>query len=84
MGTAPRLKIGELRRILKSYEVVEDCAAGKGSHTVFRKVIDGAQVSYPVPTSCNDVLPCYVKGCRKKFKLLPADGVSDADFYERR
>lgn len=48
---------------------------------MFFKEIDGEVFSYPVPTSKGDVLPCYVRGARKKFKLTKADGVSDEQFY---
>lgn len=82
--STPRLNLSQLRKILRNFDVSEDPSAGKGSHTVFIKVIEGKRMTYPVPTTGQDVLPCYVKGCRKKFKLLPRDGVSDDEFYGRR
>ena len=33
MGTAPRLKISELRSILSSFGISEDPSRGKGGHT---------------------------------------------------
>jgi hypothetical protein len=71
----------ELRSILRRYGVAEDRAMGKGSHTTFLKRIEGSIVTYPVPTTRKDVLVCYVRGCRKKFRLRPHDGVSDKEFY---
>jgi hypothetical protein len=75
------LKLRELRAALRRFAVEEDPARGKGSHTTFFKNIDGELVSYPVPTSKKDVRQCYVSGCRRRFKLTPADGISDRDFY---
>jgi len=75
------LKLRELRRILAKYGVWEDTSKGKGSHTTFLRQMGGGVFSYPVPTSRNDALQCYVTGCRKKFKLREQDGITDADFY---
>jgi hypothetical protein len=46
----------------------------------FTGTIDGSNYSYPVPNQA-DVLPCYVKGIRKKFQLLPEHGVTDEHFF---
>ena len=57
---------------------------GKGSHTAFFKKFPEGTFTYPVPTagaSKERVLVCYVKGCRKRFRLTVEDGVSDKDFY---
>lgn len=75
------LKIRDLRSILRRFGVSEDPSLGKGSHTTFWKQFPSGVVTYPVPTTRKDVLVCYVRGCRKRFRLMPADGVSDADFY---
>lgn len=80
----PVLKIRELRKILRSFDVEEDPSAGKGSHTVFYKVFADGRVTYPIPTSRKDVLKSYVVGCRKKFRLTPEDGVTDEDFFSRK
>jgi hypothetical protein len=77
------LKLKDLRKILRRYGVSEDSSMGKGSHTTFLKEIDGGVYSYPVPTHDPDVPACYVKGCRKKFRLTAKDGISDANFYGR-
>jgi hypothetical protein len=79
-----RLKLRDLRKILRSFGVVEDVAAGKGSHTVFRRQLPEGVFSYPVPTTSDDVHPKYVKGCRERFRLTPEDGISDEAFYGRR
>jgi len=50
---------------------------------MFSKEIEGILVSYPVPTSKRDVKPCYVAGCRRRFKLTVEDGVTDREFYGR-
>jgi hypothetical protein len=75
------LKLRELRRILSRYGVFEDSSRGKGSHTVFYRRFPDGLFSYPVPTTRDPVLVCYVKGCRKKFRLTPEHGVSDEEFY---
>jgi hypothetical protein len=77
-----RLKLNDLRRILRSFGVDEDTSRGKGGHTLFYKQFEDGRYSYPIPNK-SDALPCYVKGARKKFRLLPKDGVSDEDFYSR-
>lgn len=77
-----RLKLSQLRRILASFEISVDERRGKGSHTLFWKQFDDGYVSYPVPNR-KDVLPCYVKGARRRFRLLPEDGVSDDNFFGR-
>jgi hypothetical protein len=79
-----RLKLRELRKILRTYGVEEDPSAGKGSHTLFWKVIDGRKFTYPVPTTSKDVKPCYVLGCRKRFALTEDDGETDEEFFGRR
>jgi len=77
-----RLKFDDLRRILRSFGVEELAGRGKGSHTLYWKQFDDGRFTYPVPNR-KDVLPCYVKGARKKFRLLPDDGVTDEDFFSR-
>jgi hypothetical protein len=78
-----RLKLNDLRRILASFGVSEDRSAGKGSHTLFLRTFPDGTFTSPVPTHSKEVKPCYVKGCRKKFRLMPEDGISDNDFYAR-
>jgi len=75
-----RIKLRELRKIMSHFGVSEDPARGKGGHTLFYKEFDDGTFSYPVPTR-KDVLPCYVKGCRKKFRLTVEHGVSDEEFF---
>lgn len=77
-----RLKLRELRKILRSFGIEEDPSRGHGGHTMFFQHCENGTFSYPVLTDRN-VLPCYVKGCRKKFLLLPKDGVADEDFFGR-
>lgn len=78
-----RLKLHDLTRILGHFGVGVKAARGKGSHVVFWKEIKGGIYTYPVPNE-NDVLPCYVKQCRKKFLLREEDGVSDEEFFGGR
>ncbi len=80
-GKAPP-ELHDLKRILRSFAV--DCteSRGKGGHVLFSKQFPDGYFSYPVPNR-KDVLPCYVKGARTKFRLLPDDGVSDDDFHGR-
>jgi hypothetical protein len=75
------IKLRDLRKILRRYGVSEDSSMGDGSHTMLLKKIGNGVYSYPVPTHSSDVLICYVKGCRKKFKLTKEDGISDKEFY---
>lgn len=77
------LKLRELRKILKRYDVREDMSRGKGSHTVFFRDVDGKTVSFPVPTNKSELEPAYQRSLRKKFRLRDEDGVSDSEFYGR-
>jgi len=74
------IKLRKLRRILRRYGVQEDSSRGKGAHVLFFRQFPEGKFSYPVPNEA-DVKVCYVRGCRKKFRLTPVDGVTDADFY---
>jgi predicted RNA binding protein YcfA (HicA-like mRNA interferase family) len=75
------IKLRRLRQILKKFGVEENPNRGKGSHTLFIKQTSGGPITYPVPTCHDDILICYVRGCRKKFGLTDDDGVSDQEFY---
>ena len=63
------------------FGVAEDSSRGKGSHTLFFKQFDDGEFTYPIPTHGKDVNPAYVKGARRKFRLMPEDGVSDDEFF---
>jgi predicted RNA binding protein YcfA (HicA-like mRNA interferase family) len=76
-----KLTIHELRRILASFDV--EVARQRGSHIVFAKQFPDGRFTYPVPVHGKDVLDCYVRGCRKKFRLTEEDGVTDDAFYSR-
>ena len=71
------LKLHDLRRLSAAYGISEDKSKGKGSHTTF---VLGTS-TFPVPTSKGDIKRQYVTACRRRFRLTPADGVSDEDFY---
>ena len=77
-----RLKLGDFTRILGTFGVECDRSRGKGGHILFFRQFSDGKFTYPVPNK-NDVLPCYVKGARKKFRLTVEDGVSDDDFFGR-
>jgi len=76
------IKLRRLKQILRSFGVEWDSSKGKGSHGSFEKRMDGGVYTYPVPDQ-TDVQQCYVRGCRKKFKLTAEDGISDDDFYNK-
>ncbi|MGE3243874.1 MAG: hypothetical protein AB7G28_03290 [Pirellulales bacterium] len=73
----------KLRRILSHYDCWEETARGKGSHTMFKRNINGNIFSYPIPKQKkeDEILDCYVAGVRKKFKLSKKDNVSDKEFF---
>lgn len=75
-----KLKLHELRGILGRFGVQCDTSRGKGGHVLFFKAFPDGTFSYPVPNR-KDVLDCCMKGSRRKFRLLPEDGVSDDEFY---
>lgn len=76
------LKLKELKAILRRYGVGVEAGRGKGSHLLFSKEFPEGVFTYPVPTHNKEVLICYVRGCRKKFRLRESDGISDKEFYE--
>jgi hypothetical protein len=57
--------------------------ASRGSHYKLVGYIDGIRVVYPFAVHKNRVKYVYVKEARKRFKLTPAHGVTDADFNSR-
>jgi hypothetical protein len=73
----------KLRRILFHYGCWEEVARGKGNHTLFKRDIDGSVFSYPIPKQKkeDEILDCYVRGVRKRFKLTKKDGITDEEFY---
>ena len=75
------IPLKQLRRALKAYGVLESPDRGKGSHTYFHKLVDGNEIGYPIPTTREPVLRAYIKGARRRFKLTPADGITDKEFY---
>lgn len=77
------LKLSRLRRILASFGCREDKSRGKGSHTMFFRTVNGDEFSYPIPTSGKEVLVCYIKEIRIKFRLTPDDGITDEAFFSR-
>jgi len=75
------LPMHRLQSILSRYGVGWDVSRGKGSHIMFYRDLPDGRFTYPVPRHDKDVKVCYVKGCRRRFRLLPSDGVSDKEFY---
>jgi len=75
------LELRRLKQILGKWGIVWVARKGKGSHGSFCKSTPQGVFSYPVPNE-RVVLICYVRGCRKKFKLTEQDGVSDKVFYD--
>jgi hypothetical protein len=70
------LKLRRLVQILQQFGIEWHPERGKGGHGMFVK----GNMGYPVPGD-KEVLICYVKGCRKKFKLTAKDSVPDEQFY---
>ncbi len=79
------LKYRRLRAILKTYGVVEEAGRGKGSERMLARTMGGSIVR--LPTKCHnegDDKPVgVIRSIRRHFKLTPADGVSDREFYGR-
>jgi hypothetical protein len=78
-----RLKLHDLKRILRGFGADWTKCRGKGDHILFWKDFPNeGRFSYPIPDK-SDVLPCYVTGARKKFRLRAEDGTSDEAFFGR-
>jgi len=75
-----KIKLRDLRRILRRYGVGVDSKRGKGSHVYFFRQFPEGTFGYPVPDE-PDVKVGYVKGCRRRLRLTADDGVSDEEFY---
>ena len=75
------IKMRDLKSILRRYGVEWSEKRGKGSHILFHKEFPEGVFTYPVPTHDTDVKICYVRGCRKKFRLRDSDGTTDKEFY---
>lgn len=82
MATRKSLQLRELESILRSFGIDIDRRRGKGGHVLFYGIVKGKQLSFPVPSD-REVKDCYVKGCRRKFELTVAHGITDDDFYGR-
>jgi len=68
---------------LESFDV-EVREANKSSHFKCIKFIAGKKEVYPVPLQQGRYIDHkYVVGARRRFRLTPADGVSDEEFYGR-
>ncbi len=76
------ISLRELRRLLAKYDAWEERGRGKGSHTMFFRIVNGGKYSYPIPTHDKDVHKRYVKGCRERLFLTAENGISDEDFYQ--
>lgn len=72
------LPLKRLRKALRHFGVSEDPSRGKGSHTLFYKAFPEGVFTYPVPTDKDPVLVCYVKGCRRRFRLTPDPSAASA------
>jgi hypothetical protein len=74
-----------LRKILKSFGIVEEKSRGKGSERMFAGVVGGRVERYP--TKCHnegDEKPkAVIKAIRRRFHLTEEFGVTDKDFYSR-
>jgi hypothetical protein len=77
------LKYRELLKILKRFAVREEKGRGKGSERLLRRMV-GAK-KYSTTIRCHNEgeqkPQAVVAATRRRLKLTPADGVSDAEFY---
>jgi hypothetical protein len=53
-------------------------------HYILVGEVDGKKDKYPFPMHNNEVLAVYGNAARKRFKLTPKDGVSNAQFRKKR
>jgi hypothetical protein len=74
------LKLRDLERILRHFDVFADRSRGKGSHILFFRRFAEGVFTYPVPNRA-EVKLCYVRDCRRRFRLTPEDGITDEEFY---
>lgn len=75
------MDLRQLRRAVRRYGGWEDSSRGKGSHTMFFRIRNGQEYSYPIPTHDKQVRKHYVKGLRERLGLAATDGIADEDFY---
>lgn len=71
------LKFGDFKRKFTKYGV---SITVKGSHIRMEKRIGGVVCRYVAVVHHNRVDPVYVAKARRRFKLLPQDGVTDRQF----
>lgn len=73
------INLTEFRRRFCKYGV--EFSSG-GKHLKMRREIGGVVYTFPLPTmGGRRVKDIYEKKARRRFKLLPKDGVSNEDFY---
>ena len=76
------MRFDDFRRKLESFGVAFKRVKGS-SHWKLSKVIEGRTRLYVIPVHRNEVKVCYIRPARRRFGLLPEDGVSDAEFRAR-
>ena len=75
------MRLNDFRRKFKKFGVTVTNKKTPGSHNLkLEKVIDGRTYMFPVSVKGKHVHDVYVKKARRRFKLLPEDGVSNDDF----
>lgn len=70
----------DFERKMRHFGVEVIAPTGGGSHFKLKKLIDRAWVIYPVARHNNRIDNVYVVKARRRFRLRPEDGVSDAEF----
>ena len=85
MGDRPIAR-RELIRRLGKYGVSERSRNKTGHRKLVRELDDGRMASYSIKFHGDKetIQPSVVKAIRRRFQLLPGDGVSDDDFYRKK
>jgi hypothetical protein len=73
------MPIHDFMRKFKHYGVATRHAS---KHAMLEKTINGVRVLFPVAVKHNKVDALYVHKARRRFGLLPKDGVSDKEFND--
>lgn len=76
------LPVHDFERKFRAYGVKLSRSKRKPTHIKMRKRIGAQVVIYVAVEAGGGVDNLYVRKARRRFKLLPADGVSDKEFRD--
>lgn len=82
--TPRTIKRIDLQRILRKYKCRINPKRGKGSHATVERTLEDGTIGWDTLDDDSECLWGNVNSLRRKLRLSPRDGISDADFLKGR